>query len=154
MSSLFAIIHGVSINFEDLADQYDLNPDIVKSLAPIFAEKRYTEFSRTIDEVRDANLIEGDISQPLDREIQIMIDEKRIPPSFKALAESHQPSAESMEFMAKYFKLTGEQLLGLYSIIRGANKSEIPALREITREVLRRMRVDESFTDHLTCVTV
>lgn len=56
--------------------------------------------------------------------------------------------------MAKYFKITGEQLLGLYAILRGANKSQKPALKDITQEVLRRMRVDEEYTDYMTAVTV
>ncbi|CAG9334001.1 unnamed protein product [Blepharisma stoltei] len=156
ISSLFAIIHGVNIDFDELADQYDLDPEIVKSIAPIFAEKKYTEIPRlttNVENVRDSNLISGDIIQP-DSEIQAMINENKLPPAFKALAESHQPTAESMEWMAKFFKLTGEQLLGLYSIIRGANKRQGSALKEITREVVRRMRLDESFTDYLSHVTV
>ncbi|CAG9313576.1 unnamed protein product [Blepharisma stoltei] len=156
ISSLLLLVNGSLMDLDKFAAKYELSNDLVNSLSPLFSEKRFTEIQTIIPEEmlpeRRASVGEEEIiarQSESNRPIP-----ENIPPFIKALAENLQPTGESMEWMAKFFKLTGDQLLGLYSILRGANKSQKSALKAITQEVLRRMRVDEEFTNYMTAATI
>jgi hypothetical protein len=153
ISSIMTTIHGVDLNVRGLAETYNLDPDLGECLSYIFSEKRYSELYRSTEEERRPDVLIDLDSETTDqtKTTQAFASPK---PSAKAFAEVNQPSAESFEWMAKYYKITGSQLLGLYAVLRGANKYYTSAVRDLTQKVLRRMRVDETYTDFVSAVSI
>lgn len=170
ISSLLIGINGVTINIENLANKYKIEPEAAESIAWIFSEKKYAEIHRAQVEQREiiepsdhitkgeeAPLIDVRTESGTSSATSAQIDIKQaeeLSPSLAALLQSHQPNSSSMEWMAQHFKLTGEQLLGLYAMLRGPNGSHTDALKAITQEIMRRMGIDESFINIVSHITI
>ena len=150
ISSLLAAVNGVKVDLDRLSVKYGFPEEMLRSVSPLFSEKKFTEIPRM-----------GSDSQSL-RETNLLSEEREtednegmklsLPPSLKAWAQSQQPDQSTMEWMAKHFRLTGEQLLGLYAILRGGDKTHKSALRAISVELLRRMQIDEGYCDFMNAV--
>lgn len=159
IASIMATIHGVDMEVRALAETFSIDPDLGQCLACIFSEKRYSELYRDNSET-DASLTPRPNSDLFVADLKPMNSDRakaqfvNPAPSAKAFAEANQPSAESFEWMAKHYKMNGSQLLGFYAVLRGANKYYTEAVRDLTKEVLRRMRVDESFTDFVAAASI
>lgn len=173
ISSLLIGLNGVTISIENLANKYKIDPDIAESIAWIFSEKKYSEVEKgrnaePVIDTEDRNeqepfIMEANplLHKPTDQGTDISAKAElkykeiaKLPPSLAALLESHQPNANSMEWMAQYFKLTGEQLLGLYAMIRGPNSNHNDGLKAITQEIMRRMGLDEIHSNIVSHITI
>ena len=65
-------------------------------------------------------------------------------PAVRIVRDYLRPSGETMEWIGKKFKLSGDIVYGLYAMLITPRARHNRAIKEITREVLRRCRIDES----------
>ena len=152
--SLLIAANGVVIDLERLSGKYMLNQQILKSISPLFSEKKLTDVRSIGIEQAKQQAFKSLMGLDLDSSGIDLLSLENIPPGLKSWIESQQPTEETMEWMSGYFGLTGEQLLGVYAILRGGNESHEAALRSISAELLRRMQIDERFTDHLSNIVI
>jgi hypothetical protein len=48
-----------------------------------------------------------------------------------------------MGWLGKHFKLSGNMMYGLFSMLIGPAERHVKVVSDITREILRRLRIDE-----------
>lgn len=104
LSSLLILINGVKLDIDKFATKYELSVDLVHSLAPIFSEKKFDETQVIIPEIIGTNRNMGSRRESVAGEEEILLAnspheelKEIIPPFIKAISETYQPTAESME---------------------------------------------------------
>jgi hypothetical protein len=64
-------------------------------------------------------------------------------PTVKIIREYLRPNETTMEWLGKKFKLSGMIVYGIYAMLINPTKRHNKCLKEATKEVMRRARIDE-----------
>jgi hypothetical protein len=108
-----------------------------KSASKLAEEPAADALTRTTNEIELINLDQG---------ITAVIDPKRKPrdsPTVKIIREYLRPNETTMEWLGKKFKLNGMIVYGIYAMLINPTKRHNKCLKEATKEVMRRARIDE-----------
>ncbi len=117
ISSLMTMIHGITVNVDRLSLKYKIDYDLGRSIAPLHS-------------VTSMQMVEAYFFLPPE---QVATE---LPPAGMALATSMLPNEASMEWLARKFKLSAVEMLGLYAIMHGPTGRHYEALVAITVELM------------------
>lgn len=68
-------------------------------------------------------------------------------PGYQILNMGIQPSTKTMPWLGKAFKLNAKVIMGLFVAMRGAGTGRGKVIGSLTKEVMRRTRLDVTYAD-------